>query len=527
MPTTTNGRRLAILASTLVLLLIVCGTLFLMPLKSARADDGGYPYASYNGPGSDAKSSYWTDPNPGTHNGQPGSPYGYYYRNCTDFVAWKMAQASANNFSIPSNLGHAASWGTTESSITNKIPATGAVAWWGATNSNQWGHVAWVSAVNTDSKGHVSVNLEEYNWPITVNGIASFDGAYHTRTVAANVPTGYIHFHDIGSNPVFSNTVLAVKKVTQSDGTNEVFWAKATNVFESWWRGSSGITTSSLVYITQGDIVAIDAQLMPDNKHLLYTATAHNVWETWWYPGQGSHSAAILQNVGNVRSIQKTIGPDGVTNQLYVMTDSGVSEYWWNSTSNGVQGGSLYRLANPVAMKKALEPDGTQMLLVADQNYAYMVRWGSNLSGIQVSQVINVSGITSLDFSEDVGGKHRLYIGTNNGSIWEASWYTGGSIGYWYMTGGPPVVALQKWESDSTQVLYEATAGGVFEYYWLSSSNASLKGDTIVGGLSNVHAFVRSTDPGGVQSVYTATGTNVLEAWWIPGGNGVHTGKIE
>ena len=117
-------------------------------------------------------------------------------------------------------------------------------------------------------------------------------------------------------------------------------------------------------------------------------------------------------------------------------------------------------------------------------------------------------------------------MGTSSGGITEANWYTGGGIGYWYMTGGAPVVAIQKWESDSTQVLYEATQGGVFEFWWPKTSN-NLNHDTIVGGLGNIHAFIRTTDPNGVQSVYTATGTNVLKSWWIPGGDGVHTGKIE
>jgi len=183
-------------------------------------------------------------------------------------------------------------------------------------------------------------------------------------------------------------------------------------------------------------------------------------------------------------------------------------------------------LANPVAMYKTLEPDGTQVLFVVDQNYPYMLRWGGGLNGIQQTTFSIFTGITAISFSEDSDGRHRLYIGASSGAVWEASWYTGSAVGYWYMTGGAPVVALQKWEDDSEQVLYEATAGGVFEYYWPTGSNA-LSGDTIVGSLSSVHAFVRSTDPGGVQSVYTATGTNILESWWIPGGNGVHTGKIE
>jgi len=453
-------------------------------------------------------------------------PWGFYNRECTSFVAWRLN----NNNGIPfknndykvkgTHFGDAYNWGSVASAIqitVNTTPAIGAVAWWywPATKTTPVsGHVAWVTAINADR----SVQVQDYNW--------NYDGKFldHTLTSA---PTGYIHFNDIsGSNEPSptNNTVLAVKKLTQSDGTNEVFWAKNTDVFESWWRGGSGIHLGNIIHISQGDIVDIDAQML-GNEHLIYTATNHWIYETWWYPGGALHTAAIVNSSSNVRHIQKTIGSDGVTHQLYVLTDTGASEYWWNSGSNGVQGGSLYNLRNPVAMQKFMEPGGTQVLFVADQNYAYMVRWGGGLSGIQVSTIIDVSGITSLSFSEDSDGKHRLYVGTSSGGIWEASWYAGGGIGYWYMTGGGSAVALQKWESDSTQVLYEATAGGVFEYWWPTNSNL-LHAFTIVGGLSSVHAFVRSTDPNGVQSVYTATGTNVLESWWIPGGDGIHTGTI-
>jgi hypothetical protein len=183
-------------------------------------------------------------------------------------------------------------------------------------------------------------------------------------------------------------------------------------------------------------------------------------------------------------------------------------------------------IANPIDEYKEIEPDGTQALFIADQNYPYEQRWGGSLNGFQQTTFSNIANITSISFSADSDGKHRLYIGSSSGAIWEASWYTGGGIGYWYMTGGGPVVQLQKWSSGSTQVLYEATSGGVFEYSWPITSN-TLSGRTIVGSLSSVHAFIRSTDPNNIQSVYTATGTNILESWWPQGSDTITTGTIE
>src|SRR6266568_2417696 len=536
MPTTPKWRSLAKLASVLALLLVSLGAHFIMSAQPVLAGAGdNYPWKDaatlssgdwgYSTcPSSDSNCMIAKETSNGVTYGV-ADPWGYYLRYCTSWAAW--AVHDRNGVNVPHGLGNADTWATraiADGYTVNTTPGVGAVAQW---NDHDWnsnfGHVAWVSSVNSDG---TSIGIEEYN--------ADYTGNYATATFVKGSskplpwPDNFIHFADLSSSPSptpsSNNTVLAVKKLTQSDGTNEVFWAKNTDVFESWWRGGSGIHLGNIIHISQGDIVDIDAQML-GNEHLIYTATNHWIYETWWYPGGALHTAAIVNSSSNVRHIQKTIGSDGVTHQLYVLTDTGASEYWWNSGSNGVQGGSLYNLRNPVAMQKFMEPGGTQVLFVADQNYAYMVRWGGGLSGIQVSTIIDVSGITSLSFSEDSDGKHRLYVGASSGSIWEASWYTGGSISYWYMTGGGSAVALQKWESDSTQVLYEATAGGVFEYWWPTNSNL-LHAFTIVGGLSSVHAFVRSTDPNGVQSVYTATGTNVLESWWIPGGDGIHTGTI-
>jgi surface antigen len=438
--------------------------------------------------------------------------FGESFRNCVSYTAWQVKQVLGISVA---GWGNGADWNNSAIAhgySDDSSPQVGDIAQWDETPQNQWGHVAYVYAVNNGIASYA-----EYNYGQDGNYLDSYTSA------TQGAPTHYIH---IGNASTSSNTVLQVKKLTQADGTNEVVWSKSTDVSESWWRNGSGITLSNLIHISQGDIKSFDIALSSDNKHDLFTATTNNIWETWWYPGQGLHTSEILQNIGNIRKIIKSVGPDGVTQQLYVMTDTGVYEYWWNANSNGIQHDTFMTLANPVDEYKALEPDGTQALYVADQNYPYEQHWGPGITGLQQTTFSSVAGITSISFSEGgANNKHRLYIGASSGAIWEASWLPNGTVGYWYMTGGSPVVALQKWEDDSEQVIYEATAGGVYEYYWPTTSN-TLSGDTIVG-LSNVHAFVRSTDPGGVQSVYTATGTNIDESWWILGGDGIHTGQIE
>ncbi|SDS85360.1 Surface antigen [Nocardioides scoriae] len=82
------------------------------------------------------------------------------YRNCTDYVAWKKGLV----------WGQVASGGSADATRwkagwqergreVGSTPRVGAVAWWGATSTNRYGHVAYVLAVNPDG----SARIGEYN----------------------------------------------------------------------------------------------------------------------------------------------------------------------------------------------------------------------------------------------------------------------------------------------------------------------------------------------------------------------------
>jgi surface antigen len=102
------------------------------------------------------------------HRGQGGglSPLNYYYRECVDFVAWRLNR-DAGSTSAPfrwvwSNLaqGSAYSWRThwqNKGWPTGSTPQVGAVAWTPGGN-----HVAYVTGVLSDG----SVVLEEYNYSV-------------------------------------------------------------------------------------------------------------------------------------------------------------------------------------------------------------------------------------------------------------------------------------------------------------------------------------------------------------------------
>jgi surface antigen len=119
------------------------------------------------------------------------SPLGYVYRNCTDFVAWRLNR-DAGITTAPwkytwGNLtplgGNAIDWKKSwlaNGWATSNTPVPGAVAWWGK-DGGAAGHVAYVQAVNLNN----TVTLEEYNWGGT--------NTYDTRNIDSGVPDLYLY----------------------------------------------------------------------------------------------------------------------------------------------------------------------------------------------------------------------------------------------------------------------------------------------------------------------------------------------
>ena len=89
------------------------------------------------------------------------SARGFYYRNCTDFVAW-FTGLTWSSFHFPANKGNAADWkayaGNAGLQVTMS-PSVGDIAWWGGERAHGFGHVAIVAAVNPNH----TVTIAEYN----------------------------------------------------------------------------------------------------------------------------------------------------------------------------------------------------------------------------------------------------------------------------------------------------------------------------------------------------------------------------
>jgi len=91
---------------------------------------------------------------------------GYGYRNCTDYVSWKIR--SQGNY-VPAGLGNANSWDNNYPS--DSSPSVGDAA---VSNAGFYGHVMYVEAVN----GNGTITISDYNRAGT--------GKYATSTISAS-----------------------------------------------------------------------------------------------------------------------------------------------------------------------------------------------------------------------------------------------------------------------------------------------------------------------------------------------------
>lgn len=121
-----------------------------------------------------------------TANTSGADRWGFYIRQCTSFVAWRLNEAgiSFHNTMKGGRFGNAENWADNARQLgytVNNKPAVGAVAQWKAGNhASKFGHVAYVTAVDGSK-----ITIEEYNYKRF---------SYSRRTLPASQVSNYIHF---------------------------------------------------------------------------------------------------------------------------------------------------------------------------------------------------------------------------------------------------------------------------------------------------------------------------------------------
>ena len=140
-------------------------------------------------------------------------PWGFYNRNCTSFVAWRMNRnagpGSFYNTMRGGRWGNAYDWAANAVRIgypVNSTPAVGSIAWF------SYGHVAYVELVNTNG----TVTIEEYNVP-------AGSGTYNRRSIATS-SAKYIHVKDLSSPAPVKQTVIVDDPAAELYGPSAYWW---------------------------------------------------------------------------------------------------------------------------------------------------------------------------------------------------------------------------------------------------------------------------------------------------------------
>lgn len=158
---------------------------------SAQAETGGYPHADAADHNT-AVYEWWVDENGDgvkqittseTDNDELVSERGYFYRNCTDYVAWKLESLGVSTDLTRGN-GHGGEWDDKRPTLSDSTPESGDAAVFDGI-----GHVAFVEAVNSDG----TVTISEYNIP---GGSGNY--GVRTDTPSALGITDFVDFNGTG-----------------------------------------------------------------------------------------------------------------------------------------------------------------------------------------------------------------------------------------------------------------------------------------------------------------------------------------
>ena len=447
--------------------------------KPAAADTGGYPNAdattvnasSYEWGYTDCANAcsdpHWRD----TLNGVTYyllSPRGYAYRNCTDYVAWKLQDA--NGFSSTGGWGNGYEWGTraqTAGYAVNMTPAKGAVAWWNANvfGMSSFGHVAYVESVSADGN---TVNLSEYNNPA--------DGNYHTRSIAKDQVSGYIHFKDVGDGGQSFPSV----------GHDE---------------GGPSTTPSVLAVATN-----------PDGRlEIFYIGGDNAVWHRWQLSPGGSWSGE--ERLGGIaRSIAAGVNANGRLEIFYVGLDNAVWHRWRDTVGSSWSGEySFGGWAKAVAVGR--NADGRLEIVTIGLNGGIWHRWQTSPNGSWSGETEIGGGAKAVAVGRNADGRLEIFtVGVNN-SIWHrtqaapnGAWSGEAEIG-----GGASAVTAGR-NADGRQEIFTVGNDNAVWHRTQASPNGGWSGEARIGGIAK--DVVAGMNQDGRMEVFTiGVDNNVWHRW--------------
>jgi len=166
-------------------------------------------------------------------------PWGYEFKNCTSYVAWKVESLGGN---VPGNLENGGQWyKNSPASEQSLIPQKWDAAVEPESSKHPYGHVAFVESVNSidsSNPGNDNITVSEYNEDY------KGDGDYRTGTAAS---MGFTEFVNFGFSPKSTtkqtsnpNPAIYAKKIVQWNGdtkaqkTSWLVWPVSSKLVRYW-----------------------------------------------------------------------------------------------------------------------------------------------------------------------------------------------------------------------------------------------------------------------------------------------------
>jgi surface antigen len=342
-------------------------------VSPALAEDGGYPSATMQcvhapyattGVGYWCSGYEWGTTRDNTSGTSIYSSRGYAYRNCTDYVAWKLESQGISS-SLTRGRGNGGQWDASSSGVTlTTTPEVGdAAVIHSVYSGDPYGHVAYVEAVQ-GSTGAYQVKVSQYNW--------GQDGNYSmTGWQAASTYSKFVDFNGVSTTlggsstaetPVVysSNPLAAIRK---SSGKTEVFGVNtqapqtATNVY-TIEQNSSGTWTGQSWDGFGGYLTGITAVTYPSGKIEVFAVnekaspSVPNVWHRAYDPANGwdadwsqmpnayfTDLAAVLRSDGLVEIVGVNAKAPTTATNVYTIEQN--SSGTWTGQSWSALGGYL------------------------------------------------------------------------------------------------------------------------------------------------------------------------------------------
>ena len=478
------------LALLITVPLAAAGVVVVSGASPAAADTGNYPYWNMpcehspyasSGPANYCANYDWGPKHTQKYNDPSEiSPYGYAYRNCTDYVAWKLASLGVPA-SIYKGHGNGSGWAKVSGLTTNTTPAVGAVA---VQTSGTFGHVAFITSVSGST-----ITVAEYNY--------GENGTYDTRSgtlssLGFNKVTHFEKYENVdggsGGYDVAFQANTGALLVSQVNSSDQITWT--TNSGLGMMAGTSPAIAANS---SGGYDVAFQA-----NTGALLVSQVNSSDQITWTTNSGlgmmaGTSAAIAANSSGGYDVAFQAN----TGALLVSQVNSSDQITWTTNSGlGMMAGTSPAIvANSSGGYDVAFQANTGALLVSQVNSSDQITWTTNsglgmMAGTSPAIAANSSGGYDVAFQANTGA---LLVSQVNSSD-QITWTTNSGLGM--MAGTSPAIAANS--SGGYDVAFQANTGALLvsqvnssdQITWTTNSGLGMMAGTspadrgeLVGGL--------------------------------------------